>query len=411
MRDRVLVRAALAAALVAASTSAVSARAASRWVCEAFAAAPSFAHDRTVFCAGGSGEAGGWRGPVSLYRSADGGRTWSAPMRIADTGVVDGARAVYPSPEYPTDRTLFVDLDSGGYVTTDDGRTFTRVGSDFAFNPDEATVYVEARPDGAMRRPALVSAGGTSPWGAAVYDTAVLPATRPTVSGPLIGPAKYLVPPDFATSRRAVLLGRVSDKDAGAFACDADFVCVQQLYDFGHVGAKGSRITFAAPTFPGSRDVYAQVDDDTDGKPIRIFRSRDQGRTWAAWPSVTRLLAGFPFGSEAAIAASPDNPKRLWARVEGLDFTTERTPEQQLFRSDDDGATWTRLGYAWGPAQRYHPTKSTLPWNRSAAAYNPPTVEPGGRLYVLAQHDTGRKTDFLGLYCSRDYGRHWSRDC
>jgi len=140
-----------------------------------------------------------------------------------------------------------------------------------------------------------------------------------------------------------------------------------------------------------------------------VFRSTDFGRTWSVWTSVTKLLpTGLWNGQELYVNASPSEPHRLFLHLIGGARPTD--PDEQLFRSDDNGVSWHRIGFAWGPAQKGR-SKSTLPWNATTVAYEQTVVEPGGRLYLVGEHDTGKHTDYSGLYCSRDYGVHWSTTC
>lgn len=412
-----------ATAVVFAVPVSATATAARRVPCQTVAVSPAFATDRTMFCASGASESAGFRGPVNLYKSTDAGRTWSAPMRVASSGGGDMAEAIFVSPAYPTDHTIFVGTHGAGYVSTDDGRTFVQLSNIGNFNRYFASVYLDGLPGPAVTRPALVAAGGIWPCCDMVYDPLTTPVTRPVVPPPdytLVD--HYLVPPDFASSRQAVALGRPNltpaSPDYGtltghskAYACDAHFVCNRVLYDLAPApGETDSYVDFAGTTFDGGRDTYVVTSGDPDRARAsqRMFRSRDSGRTWAPWDSVNALLRGLPWGTFAYAAASPERPTRLFLRISGWAWDTESAPQEQVFRSDDDGRTWRRTGFAWGPEQRPR-TRSTLPWNLTHA-YEPLVVR-GDRVFVVGEHASGKRTDATGLYCSANGGASWSRSC
>ena len=149
---------------------------------------------------------------------------------------------------------------------------------------------------------------------------------------------------------------------------------------------------------------------DYDHIHVQLYRSTDYGHTWAHWTSVDRLLPKYGNSyTEVFINASPDAPHRLFLHLlGGSDYRT--VPDELLYRSDDNGTTWHRIGYAWGPGQHAH-SRSTLPWNTVNYGAQPTLVEPGGKLYLVAEHDTGKHVDYAGMYCSRDYGAHWTTAC
>jgi hypothetical protein len=394
--------------------------------CHTIAVLPTFATDRIMFCGSGPLPSAKHAGPNAIYRSDDAGRTWTGPFTLPTNGDLDHIQGIQPSPNYRRDQTVFVGTYTGGYVTTDGGKTFTQLSSIGNFDNFEGTVFIDGLPGEVATRPALVASGGFFPCCNTVYDPLTTPVTRPVTTPPDWSVVRhYFVPPDFVTSRQAVAIGRsntdrsqttthgtVFSGHSKAYACDGDFVCSRVLYDFAPRGGDtDTLVKWAGTTYPGSPDAHVLTYSTQERPLLRYFRSRDHGRTWAPWTSVERLLDGLPWDTKVYVSASPNNPKRLLLHLSGWGFTSDAKPQEQLFRSDDDGRTWKRIGYAWGPEQKSR-GKSTLPWTRSIGAYEPMIVGPGGRVYHVAVKDTGKRpVDYAGLYCSRDFAKTWTRGC
>lgn len=392
--------------------------------CSALAASPTFAADHVLFCAGATRDASG----VDLYRSGDAGHTWTGPFPV-ERGQPhnDFADGIYVSPRYSADHTVYVSTyDSSGYVSTDSGATFAALGGTDLVSPANATPFIDGTA-GAALRPDLIVASALRPAGCCnmIYDPALPP--RPTPADPQVVSSHFIVPPDYPSTHQAVMLSQqlaagTAPLDAvyghaRAYQCNGNFVCTTSVFDFPPApGDDDTSIDWAGPTYyPSSPDNYVLVASgrkaDSFAHPhLQVYRTTDYGHTWAPWPSVTKLVAPLGLGEEVFINASPDAPHRLFLHLTGPPPNPPGIPDQQLYRSDNNGATWHRIGYAWGPEQvtRVH---STLPWNTVPVAYGATVVEPGGRLYLVAEHDTGKHVDYSGLYCSRDYGAHWSTSC
>jgi hypothetical protein len=103
------------------------------------------------------------------------------------------------------------------------------------------------------------------------------------------------------------------------------------------------------------------------------YRSTDAGGSWSA-------LAGFPFTAGATFAMPPARPHRIYATLYG-----------DLQRSDDEGATWARLGV------RTNTATSVIV-----------TPDRADSVYVLNAFatSTGRKA---ALHASTDAGVSWSQ--
>ena len=420
--------------------------------CEQVTASPSFAAARTWFCAAASADNAGY----DLYRSTDAGHTWAGPFPIErDQSSTDGASVtgVFASPAYDHDHTLYVGAFPGpGYVSTDGGVTFKPLRAPTAVEEGydaligypwvvqgNTTPFLDSLPDGSTRAELL--AGGVEGSGGAIFDPALPRRVPPDVPG-TGGADYYLMPPDYATTHDAVALTRVglwSPWEQGlarAYSCVGGLVCETMAYEFAPTvsGADTTNIASAGSTYPSSRESYAVVVNGRTATrrwegPAAAYRSTDYGHTWDEWPSVTKLLAPFGVDDEVFINASPDAPHRLFLHLTGPEYP-RGTPAEQLYRSDNDGETWHRIGYAWAPSDsttvvlrhvgrklvlRVVTRHSTLPWNTWSADRGPTIVEPGGRLYLVGERDADYRSayrrEFLGLFCSSDYGVTWHTTC
>lgn len=399
--------------------------------CIDIAASPSFATDHVIFCATATRDQTG----VDLYRSTDAGHTWHGPVAVErGQPANDFPFGLYLSPAYRTDHTLYIGtVEAHGYVSTDGGATFTPLAAALGSGPTSpgllapgyTTPFLDGSPTAGVTRPELI-VSSSQPGGCCdtIYDPVLAP--RPSTPSPLIASRAYIVPPDFPSTHQAVVLSgqmglgpppvEAMEGHARAFGCTGEFACDSLLYDFAPLrGDNSTGVDWSGPTYPSSPDNYvvilSGVTGDFDHLRPRVYRSTDYGHTWTLWTSVDRLLPDYWNSySEVYINASPDAPHRLFLHLLGGSDDQPSMPDNLLYRSDDNGATWHRIGYAWGPKQKAR-SRSTLPWNTVNYGYEATIVEPGGRLYLVAEHDTGKHVDYAGLYCSRDYGLHWSTAC
>lgn len=376
--------------------------------CAAAAFSPAFARDRTMFCLTQTGAG------THLLRSADGGRTWPARVLVADR-YVHGPDVIV-SPAFPDDRTLFVvsTLDSM-WVSRDGGRTFGLEMAGPAWGSTRTAAYVETVP---VPHASLVEAPGAM-IGSAVYDSIF--GVR-DVAGTIESAVHYVVPPDYARTREAVGISWESDivvawqpvqwQQMKAYLCRGDFVCTTETFDFGRVNpvatlriADGDDVVITSPDEPDP--------DVPRHRQLRVWRSVDYGRTWQRWLGVERLMhrnGGFP---TVHITKSPDAPRRLFAQ---LDVRTRdwAGPRLTVWRSDDDGATWRRVGYAW-TAKQPKAGQGTLPWNGPGESIAQTgtwtTAQPGNRLYAIGAREIGEQVGEPRLWCSRDFGRTWRAYC
>jgi hypothetical protein len=119
-----------------------------------------------------------------------------------------------------------------------------------------------------------------------------------------------------------------------------------------------------------------------------VYRSHNGGRTWSL------VLPGTDTAGAIDLALDPHNPRIVYAALWQVQRRPWRLdsggPASGLYRSDDGGDHWERLGPG--------PTLPDGPWGRIAVA---PSPGKPGRVYALIEAHEG------GLFRSDDFGEHW----
>jgi photosystem II stability/assembly factor-like uncharacterized protein len=303
--------------------------------------------------------------PGFIYRSQDGGRTWSATRSESDFGWgAPGVEAGFPidfqvDPRDP--RRIFANNYGGGNFMSEDGgvnwvdasRGYTgaQVRS-IAVSPGEpAQVYAAARSG------IFGSSDGGGVWVGLNY---------PQASG-LEWNAVAVDPedPEHILAANNWHGGVYESRDRGQ---------TWQLTDIPRFEMQGWRVITFAPSHPrivyaGSGGFYSAGSFSPDIRASGIYKSQDGGSTWeAANDSLTE------YSNITDLALHPEQPQVVYAA----------SPRDGLFRSTDGGATWLRLE---GLPPQARP--------RSIALH--PIKE--GTLFV--------GLDFGGLYRSTDAGESW----
>lgn len=392
--------------------------------CKSLTFSPTFAADRTIMCF--------TVGPT-YYMTRNGGQAWEGPRRIAAT---NPPLTVAFSPWFNRDHTVWVASTAAIWVSHDGAKTFATFDT------------LNGSPEGWGLRAFVAPADATGParvallaWDYGVVGTGPNGTEYIEVDGQLqkiqmLGAPDstvldYLVPPTASptTLPRAVVLPFASDSDSTPVTtpistslqlrdCTPAYECISVHFST-PIG------TFAPATFgdlepPGS---YLLAATDTGGS-YHAYRTNDYGDTWTPWTSLEQLVPKPAAAcgdvcevSTLYVSAAPDAPRTMFALIENgrIDensdpptLRAERTPDIQLFRSDDAGAHWRRIGAAYLPGQIASP-RANLPFDYSPREFK---AEAGHRLYVVANyvdrlHPT--HTAYFGTWCSTNDGLTWHK--
>lgn len=280
---------------------------------QSFTPSPTYGQgdDRTVFAEGAAGS--GCRFPpcAALFQSSDGGATW---QRLRALGYAGGA--VILPPAWPDDPRIFVAGSGALQVSRDGGRSFsdvTPVGGPAAISPGfsrgDPRILVGQAPGWVYH----ADTGATVPKGfvpphTGPYSTIALPPTFPKDPWIFVGTT---TPTEETTATPAV------------YRCE-ESVCAHRVVLY---GADGMPRLAVSPNFATDGTLYAWV-----GRSL--FRSTDAGETFA------RLIIPVPASVQAVSFGGNGEVYLATTTVTG----SSPASSGGLFVSDDDGASWRRLG-------------------------------------------------------------------
>jgi hypothetical protein len=414
--------------------------------CDYLLISPQFTSEHTVLCVAGTWES---RGTV-LYRSRDGGHSWDAGHVFSVDGAFSKNSVVATgaiSPWFSKDHTLWLETANALYVSHNSGDTFSVLNTySTPIQGFQLTPFVTPADASGPARVALLAWNLSSvgpPVGTEYVTVNGQPEQLPMGGDVAVDTLGYIIPPGASPSNPPLAveghdlpvmvngpgLNTVNDNLFGVThvkECPVLFTCT--IDRFSTPAGRGA-FTFETVSSTG-RSLMETTDADYH---IWIYQTADYGRTWSRMPSLERLLPVVPpptncdicLGpSTVRVTAAPDAPNRLFALVNNgriFGFVTpetirdERTPMWQLFRSDDAGAHWHRIGLSYLPGQRVT-SRPTLPWNDAYSIQ----AEPGHRLYVTgtwsadfppAPFTSNHPPRYAGMYCSTDDGRTWHTTC
>jgi RNA polymerase sigma-70 factor (ECF subfamily) len=319
-----------------------------------FTPSPNEADDQVVFA---TGSARGGCAAVTcpaLFRSGDGGLTWS---RLGATGFTGGT--VLLSPNYPTDPRIFVGGLNGLSVSDDEGASFrvlSPIGGDVAMSPGFAN-----------GDPRILIGAATG----LVYDDSTGRVTPLTLAPiPANSALTFAFAPTYLSTGQ-MLVGSVTADPSGAQTSSVS-LCDHQLCGapVALPGAAGAPQLVTSPRFAQDGVALAWA-----GR--HLYRSHDGGHSFVAVPLPT---------SGAVSSVTADGDGRVYLAIR----PTSGSDGGGLFASTDGGRSWESLG-AGTPLARGALTAAPL---------------PDGRVLAAAVAGTGG-----GLWCSADDGGSWGSQC
>lgn len=413
MKRTLIVGITLVAALVP-SSSAVSAPADEGGAkCGRIDFSPDYASDRTAVCAAVQYEVGAGAVAVTVSMTRDGGRSWNARV-AAGIPVTPLTRlnGVLFSGRFAQDKAIYVQTGDGLYRTQDDGQTFVAV--DPLAGTASTSPNLIRLPTGTAievpQLPAPIAMASSDALGSAV----LMPPLHLPVAGSPDNDWRFLVaPPGEGPHARKVFAVAARSGEGGTgrpvlYSCNEVLACVGELHMFPdmHVYV-GSHLP---ADFARTGVMYLWTKHFTT-RLVTVWVSRDGGGSFTPWVAGNTLLKqpierGFPRAIDIGLVTDPSRAGRMYLRVageRGLD-----PPQQQLWRSDDNGKRWQLMGYM----RNYTPmVRGTLPWYTEEvfAVRGNISVQPDGKVFVIARATSG--SSYGGVFCSHDGARTWARSC
>lgn len=197
--------------------------------------------------------------------------------------------------------------------------------------------------------------------------------------------ALFIVPPVVSTAALPLALAFNTGSDLKqhltVYQCDTDLTCTKPLLAF-PADVSQPRVR----QWPTPSTIIIRLFQGVQGDNPQFWRSTDGDRTFAPWASVNTVIASVetknsPLPTYAAIAVNPALPQVVCLQVHGspgpyFKWARNAPPAEELFRSNDGGRTWQRVGCQRellqpGPA-------GTLPWSSAGSM----ALAPDGRLLV-----------------------------
>lgn len=391
--------------------------------CVTVAFSPAVASDHLGFCVGYRPDPTNQAPDLGIvvWVTRDSGHTWlPVPAAGLASDPFTTISGLSVSPSFATDPTFYVAVNGGLatptalYASTDLGASFTAVDTDtyvedlIAF-PDLApapgvpalpTVVTVSRDDGAVR--VVTGPVARDAKGSPDLDVQVLPLAE---GGLMVAEATDANEND-GTRQHTVL-----------YSCDATFTCDTVLYAWPR-GELPYR-AWLAPDYAKSHEIVVLTRSVDHYRSLHAWVSKDGGRHFATYAGLAKVLAGATarLGEtlQAGYAERPGHTGTRYVRIEGVpDRDTD--PADEIYRSDDAGKTWKRVGYH--TCRYYHPCTGNLPWDGPegyrVTRLADVTVLPDGRVVAPAWEfvdDLASANAYVGPFCSVDGGKHWAHVC
>jgi hypothetical protein len=373
--------------------------------CDHLVVSPTVARDRTVFCVHTTK-------PIAIATSTDLGRTW---RRVEPRGFVGSDQqdfnGLIPSPTYARDGLLYLQTADALYASVDGGATLTL--ADAAGGASTALPSITA-----LRRvePDTPVPGGVllaQSFQVAPPDLLLPPMRTKAVGAPGLVETILAAPPGdgryagavlaFGRDAATLLAGglKVLVQDV-VYACTPELVCPTARGRF----PSGEYVEdiYLSPDYARTGVIHAVTRRGEGRRGLWI--SRDGGATFEPFRSAQRLVDAVAKAGKqplVRVVSDPRNPRRMYLRIWGRD--TPSVPAEQMFRSDDAGQSWRRIGFrranGSGPAKEW-------PYGSGYARGDDESMValPDGRLLAI-----GMAGGVHRLYCSTDDATTWQATC
>ncbi|HUW08767.1 MAG TPA: hypothetical protein VM537_03515, partial [Anaerolineae bacterium] len=396
----------------------------SGWAIADLEVSPAFPVDQTLFVLTDMWTLGG-----NVYRSANGGGSWSPPLSHPDS-IPPGSRYLAVSPDFASDQTVYILHSTRSLVSNDGGLHFGDLPDWFGGQNVQTLAF---SPHYGSDRTLFAAAGDT------LYRSTDAGASWAAVGAGLPGyPQVLVVPPGYSNPVGPLLA--VSSHDSGVyFSSDsgANWALTDLTLDAG-----SSAWLACAPDYPTSLVVFGG-----SGGSTGVFRSTDGGLHWLPVGQPDEDGSGLPGPNSFGMAlspsydtdffsllatsagvyrsASPGNPPPWRTRNDGLPrlpvthiaaapawlntlyastsffetvraYTTSNHYDSNIHRSSDGGRTWQPVSPRMDPVQALlvSPDFSADHTVFAATAYLAGHAQQGGT--ILRSTDSGLNWEEIG---------------
>ncbi len=232
----------------------------------------------------------------------------------------------------------------------------------------------------------------------------------------------FFISPNYAQDHLAFASGFTATGGAVTshselFSCTPTFTCATKLASFDPPYNWVDQLRFA-PDFASSGTILASVGSSVTNAVYRIFVSHDRGAHFSPVTTLNSALAQVArYGGLDTVAISDGAPgtRDLFAYFNGGDPARRHAPPfDQLYRSTDDGTTWSRVAY--NRCECAARGSGSLPFgvlygSRSGNATPALLAGRGNELLLLSPIWRSAGPAVTAVWCSKDRGRTWLLSC